>query len=219
MTVGDEDRLFMLMYNSAASGQNPNHVDVAYNKFTKATGPGIVNAQTEACESWGGNSVWFRWCWVTESSEDAYEHVNVIDDCTVEYCVADNTARNAVDYYKQWNADTRTLYEDTSGAPNSNCYVHHVYGDSGEHSLGFWGLVGAVFHDFYVNNTSEGETPLIYLTSRDGSILRDVYGAGPFTLGLTNYVEIDTPGVDIEVNYFNNFGGTGTMTTVSAESA
>lgn len=210
-------RLIYLLSDSAAKSNGYiESVDVHHVKATKTTGN---SAGDECIESIRGKDVTFRYCWVTECTEDAYEHADVISGCTVEYCVADNCDGQIVDYFHQWDESAWVRETDVSTLDDSEGYVHHIYGDCADWVLIVNALKGLYFHDIYATNTDSSTKSSIRIADRDSVVVRDIKGAGPLPLqadrgngSSTSAVDI-VGGSDIEVRYFDNQNGVSPLTT------
>ena len=207
--------------STAAANGRVQNLDVEYIKFTKQTGSGAGN---ECLESARGENVRFRYCWVTECTEDAFEHINVISGCTVEYCVGDNVVGQIVDIFKQWDEATWGEVDSVFGsdnAINSQTYVHHIYGDCSDHVLTIDGMRGLAFHDIYGVNTDSSTDQSVRIQDRDSIVVRQVRGAGPLPQqsergnGTSTDAVLVTGGADIEVNFYDSADGSGSLTTVT----
>lgn len=175
--------------------------------LTKKTGSG---SSSECLQTARAKNVTFAGCYVTECTEDAFEHIEIISGCTIEYCVADNCTGQIADFYKMWDESTWTATTDTSTAINSECYAHHIYGDCADHPLICTGLNGLYFHDIIADNTSSTTLPTIRLEDANGLVVRNIFGAGPITPhnlrgnGSTTNAAIISGGSNIEINYYDS---------------
>lgn len=160
-------------------------------KFTKATGG--ASAGNESCETNNfGWNVEFDHNWVTECSEDAFEHVNQIGGCSVHHCVADKTAGQAVDIYKAGDTDGNTAV-----LKDIDCFVHHIYGDCGSYAVIVDDANKVNVHSIFVDN-SAGDKESVLIRNRDltaGAGPNDCKVVGPLTLpvntGTGDAVKID----------------------------
>ncbi len=218
-TNGAGTRLVYLASDASDSSIRVLDMDCHHLKLTKQTG--TKTAGNEALESFRGKNITFRYCWVTECPEDAYEHAVSISGCTTEYCVSDNCAGQVVDNFLQCDEASWIPVTDTSSANITNTYTHHIYGDCEDFAVEFVGLRGGVFHDIYVDNTAAvTNNDSVYISDYvDGgtTVVREVYGCGPLPIASERAdaaVNING-GADIEARYFDNADGTGTMVTVT----
>lgn len=189
------------------------NTDIEYIKCTKQTGSGADN---EAIESARAENCRIRYCWATECTEDAFEHIAMIRGCTIEYVVGDNCAGQVADFFKQHDESTWTQIDSSLGsenAENSNSYAHHIYGDCGSYGLILSGFRGCVFHDIYINNTASTNLVPVRIEDRDGIVVRDIVGAGPLPLqaqrgnGTSTSAIGVNGGADITASYFDNTAG------------
>ena len=125
-STGSGYRLIYLISDDTNSAINIEKTNVQYVRFTKQSGSGAGN---ECLQSARAKDTVFRYCYVTECTEDAFEHISVIAHCRIEYCVAENCTGQIADFFKQWDEDSWSLVTDTSLAINSQSYCHHIYGN------------------------------------------------------------------------------------------
>ena len=180
-TVGADNRLVFLTWDSTLQGAVCEDIDVHHNKFTKKTGPG--SASNECLESSAGVNIKFRWNWVTECPEDAFEHLFPQSGCTMEYLVADNCGVQVCDIWKTFdpinyvaiNADN-----DNSTLPAAGTHIHHIYGDCGDWPVILSGANGVIVHDIYVDNSaSDPARGTVNIQLRDNVDCENIFVAGP----------------------------------------
>ncbi len=180
-TRGANFRLVFLPWDATTVGSACENVDVHHNKFTKKTGPASVNS--ECLESAAGINIKFRWNWVTECPEDAFEHLTPHEGCTIEYCVADNCGVQVCDIWKTFdpiNNVTVNSNNDNSTIPAAGTHIHHIYGDCGDWPVIISGANGVVVHDIYVNNAlADPVRGTIHVQDRDGVVSENIFVAGP----------------------------------------
>lgn len=222
VTWGSGYRTIFLFSDSSDDTMRIENVDVSFVKVTKSAGG--AGAGNEAVESARAENCRFMNCWVTECTEDAFEHIAVVSGCTVEYCVADNCTGQIVDIFKQQDASTWSQIDSVFGsenAVNSETYIHHIYGDCSDYVVTIDGMRGCIFHDIYATNTDSSTNQSVRIQDRDSIVVRDVYGAGPLPLqsergnGTSTNAVLVTGGADIEVNFYDNQSGSGSLTTVT----
>ena len=220
-TNGAGKRLIWLQSNPSDSSERVKNVDIQNIKGTKKTGSGSAN---ECIQSNLGTNIRIRNCWVTECTEDAFEHVAGVSGNTIEYCVADNCTGQIADFFLQTDETTWGLVDDTSSLIGSESYAHHIYGDCQDYGLIFTGLKGGTFHDIYADTTGAalGVDDVVRIENRTVDSVDyeaiDIKGSGPLTLSANrggDGVSINTTGQGNKVRFFDNDSGTGTLTTVT----
>ena len=211
-TVGVDNRLVYLTWDSTTVGAVCEDVDVHHNKFTKKTGPGT--ASNECLESAAGINIKFRWNWVTECPEDAYEHLFPQSGCTMEYLVADNCAVQVCDIWKTFDPFTYQAIgenNDNSSLPAAATHIHHIYGDCGDWPVILSGANGVIVHDIYVNNAhSDPARATVNIQDRDGVVSENIYVAGPLPKdderAVPSTVILSTTGTNIGAQWINEDG-------------
>jgi len=180
-TVGVDNRLIYLTWDSSLVGAVCEDVDVHHNIFTKRTGPG--SASNECLESAAGINIKFRWNWVTECPEDAYEHLFPQSGCTMEYLVADNCGVQVCDIWKTFDLATYTAINsdhDNSNIAPAGTHIHHIYGDCGDWPVILSGANGVIVHDIYVDNAlSDPARGSVNIQLRDNVVSENIFVAGP----------------------------------------
>lgn len=180
-TAGSNYRLVYLTWDSTRQGAVCEDVDVHHNKFTKKTG--AATASNECLESAAGINVKFRWNWVTECPEDAYEHLYPQEGCTIEYCVADNCGVQVCDIWKVFDPDNYAAINsdnDNSTLPAAGTHIHHIYGDCGDWPVILSGANGVVVHDIYVDNSnSDPARGSVNIQLRDNVVPENIFVSGP----------------------------------------
>lgn len=154
---------------------------VRYCKFTKKSGSGAGN---ECLESERGTGNKFQYCYVTECTEDAFEHVLSRGANTIEWCVADNCVGQAADIYRSLDASSWTQITDSTTSTPMNVYVHHIYGDCAMQIVTIDSICGVVAHDIYGNNLNcaNSFTAPVMVNGRDSYPCKDIYISGPLPL-------------------------------------
>lgn len=180
-TNGAGHRLVYLSWDSTTPGAVCENVDVHHNKFTKQTG--TATAGNECLESAAGINVKFRWNWVTECPEDAFEHLFPQEGCAMEYLVADNVGFQVCDIWKVFDPENYVAIDadnDNSALPAAKTHIHHIYGDCGDWAIILSGVNGAVVHDIYVDNSlSDPARGTVNIQDRDGVVGENIFVAGP----------------------------------------
>ncbi len=210
--VGANNRLVYLTWDSTTVGAVCENVDVHHNKFTKKTG--TATASNECLESAAGINVTFRWNWVTECPEDAFEHLFPQSGCTMEYLVADNCGFQICDIYKTFDPANYLAIDsnnDNSTIPAANTHIHHIYGDCGDWPVILSGANGVVVHDIYgdssLSNPARGS---VNIQDRDGVVAENIFVAGPLPTAdqraIPSAVIITATGVDIAAQWIDENG-------------
>ena len=110
---------------------------VHHNRFTKTQGELPAN---ECLEGFDCADVVFEYNWVTECTEDAYEHVRPRGGCVVRHCVADQVRGQVVDYF--------------GNHPENGGEIHHVYGDCRDIGVIVTDVDNLFVHDIFTDNTA-----------------------------------------------------------------
>ncbi len=211
-TTGVNRRLVYLTWDSSTVGAVCENVDVHHNKFTKKTGTAV--AGNECLESAAGINIKFRWNWVTECPEDAYEHLYPQDGCTIEYCVADNCGVQVCDIWKSFDPINYMAIDadnDNSTLPAANTHIHHIYGDCLDWPVVLSGANGVVVQDIYADSSlSNPGRGSVNVQDRDGVIAENVFIAGPLPLAaqraIPSAVIITATGVNVEAQWVDETG-------------
>lgn len=222
-TTGAGSRVVFFQGLSSDSSVRPLNIN-AYNlKLTKKTGTQI--ATNEVLESWYGENVIFRDNWITECTEDGYEHVYSLGNCQILNSVADNCAGQVADFFgtAEITGSTISIITDTSAKPLNNDVCSGLWGDCADYALVLSGMNGVIFQDIYVDNTA-GTRPLIQIEDRaligggDLVTVRNVQGSGAFSLpdNRANDVVRIVGGANINVEFSDTLEGS--ITCVDVES-
>lgn len=216
-STGSGYRLIYLISSDSNDAVRIEDTVVEYVSFTKQSGSGANN---ECLETARAKNTVFRYCYVTECTEDAFEHIAVISGCTIEYCVADNCTGQVADFFKQWDEGTWSLVTDTSNADDSQSYCHHIYGECSDYALIATALKGLYFHDIHVDNTDSADHVAVRIEDIDDITIRDIYGAGALPLqtqrgdGSTTAAVTISGGAGIKVNFSDTVEATGNLTSL-----
>ena len=220
-TTGAGYRVIYLTSSTTDSSIRVQTTDITNVSVTKQTGSGAAN---ECIESARGKDIRIRYCWVEECTEDAFEHIQMISGCTIEYCVADNCTGQVADFFKQWDEANWQARSDVQydESVNTYSYCHHIYGDCNNYALIVSGFRGMYFHDVYVDNTATGGTVSVRIEARDGVPSSDIYGAGAMPLqsergngSSTDVVELNGDVATYEINFFDSALGDTDYTTIT----
>ena len=211
-TVGADRRLVYLPWDSSTVGVVCENVDVHHNKFTKQTGTNT--AGNECLESAAGINIQFRWNWVTECPEDAYEHLFPQDGCTMGYLVADNCGGQICDLYKTFDPINYVAIEadnDNSTLPAANTHIHHIYGDCDDWPVIISGANGAIIHDIYADSSlSDPARGSVNIQDRDGVVGENIFVAGPLPKAveraIPSAVIITATGVNVAGQWIDESG-------------
>lgn len=211
-TTGVNRRLVYLTWDSTTVGAVCENVDVHHNKFTKKTGTNT--AGNECLESAAGINIKFRWNWVTECPEDAFEHLFPQDGCTMEYLVADNCGGQICDLYKTFDPANYVVIEsdnDNSTIPAANTHIHHIYGNCEDWPVILSGANGVVVHDIYADSSlSDPGRGSVNIQDRDGVVAENIFVAGPLPTAeqraIPSAVIITATGVDVEAQWVDENG-------------
>ncbi len=206
-STGSGYRLIYLISDDTDSTIKIENTTVQYLKMTKQSGSGAGN---ECLESARAKNTAFRYCYVTECTEDAFEHISVIENCSIEYCVAENCTGQIADFFKQWDESSWSLVTDTNLAIDSQSYCHHIYGDCSNYAVIGTALNGFYFHDIHAINTGSTNLVPIKIEDLDGTAINTVHGAGALPLQHERGNGSSTPaigqntatGSDINITYF-----------------
>ncbi len=218
LTTGSGYRVIYLNSDKFNQSNRIEDIIVRNLKLTKITGSG---SSSECLETARAKNARFVGCHVTSCTEDAFEHIEVISNCTIEYCVADNCTGQIADFYKQWDESTWSAVSDTSAAIDSQSYAHHIYGDCSDHPLIGSGLKGLYFHDIIVDNTASATMQTVRLENVSALVVRNIYGAGPLTLqenrgnGSSTGSTIMSGGADIDIKFYDTRYSTQNYTHIS----
>ena len=220
-TNGAGFRLIELFSDGSDNTIRIQNTDIDHIKCTKQTGSGANN---ECIESARAENCRIQYCWSTQSTEDAFEHIAMVRGCTIEYVVGDNCAGQVADFFKQQDETTWTQIDSAFGSENaehSNSYAHHIYGDCGSYGLVLSGFRGCYFHDIYTNNTASSNLVSVRIEDRNSIVVRDILGSGPLPQqsergnGTTTSPVGVNGGALVHVSYFDTLNGSGTVTNLS----
>jgi len=204
-------------------GTGPENIDVVHCIVDKQVGS--FQAGDENLESFNGKNIRFRWCWSPNSPEDPFEHARVIKNCTIEYCVGDNTEGQIADFWMHFNESKWKNEDETDTLEQADIYCHHIYGDCKDYPVQITSINGGAVHSIYADNsaapaTSKVGLPIASVLLRERisqSItfkLRNIYVSGPLPLAADR---ADKPvhmegGANLEARYFDNESGSGSIT-------
>jgi len=211
-TTGVNRRLVYLTWDSTTVDAVCENVDVHHNKFTKKTGTAI--AGNECLESAAGINIKFRWNWVTECPEDAFEHLYPQDGCTMEYLVADNVGVQICDIWKSFDPVNYLAIDsnnDNSTLPAAQTHIHHIYGDCGDWPVVLSGANGAIIHDIYADSSlSNPARGSVNIQDRDGVVAETIFVAGPLPTAaqraIPSAVVITATGVNVAGQWIDESG-------------
>lgn len=211
-TSGVNNRLVYLTWDSTTVGAVCEDVDVHHNKFTKKTG--TATASNECLESAAGINIKFRWNWVTECPEDAFEHLTPQSGCTMEYLVADNAGVQVCDIWKTFDPVNYTTIDadnDNSTLPAAGTHIHHIYGDCGDWPIILSGANGVIVHDIYVDNSlSDPARGSVNIQLRDNVACENVFVVGPLPKAaqraIPSAVINTSPGVNVGAQWIDESG-------------
>ncbi len=211
-SVGANNRLIYLTWDSTTVGAVCEDVDVHHNKFTKKTG--TATASNECLESAAGINIKFRWNWVTECPEDAFEHLFPQSGCTMEYLVADNCGVQVCDIWKTFDPVGYVAIDsnnDNSTLPAAGTHIHHIYGDCGDWPVILSGANGVIVHDVYVDNSlSDPARATVNIQDRDGVVGENIFVAGPLPKdeerALPSTVILTATGTNLGAQWINEDG-------------
>lgn len=211
-TVGTDNRLVYLTWDSSIVGAVCEDVDVHHNKFTKKTG--TATASNECLESAAGVNISFRWNWVTECPEDAFEHLFPQVGCTMEYLVADNCGVQVCDIWKTFdpiNYAAINSDNDNSALPAAGTHIHHIYGDCGDWPVILSGANGVIVHDIYVDSSSaDPARGSVNIQLRDNVACENIFVSGPLPRaderGIPSAVINTSPSVNVAAQWVDENG-------------
>lgn len=179
-TTGSGHRVIDLNPDTINTGIACKNISVHHNKVQKATGSGAGN---EAIMSSRGKDIAFYNNWVTEATDEAFEHALVIARCHTYQNVGDNVTNTSqvVDYFEQFDEATWAVITDPTVF--SDCYVWGNGGDCDDYGIVIRGICGVYGHDNIVDNSAAlSSQPNLRIDDDAGSNPKNCYFVGAMAL-------------------------------------